>query len=85
VNMVMRDELVRKKKRRLGSFRNMTRSLEAGLRDRRRNEIDELISMAAGRAPARGGKLTRATAASRGRDGSGGVRGSAYIARRRFK
>jgi hypothetical protein len=48
VNMVMRDESVRKKKRRLSSFGNMTRSLEAGLRDRRSNEIDESISMAAG-------------------------------------
>jgi hypothetical protein len=53
--MVKRDELMRKKKRRLGSFGNMARSLEAGLRDRRRNEIDESISMAAGRARARGG------------------------------
>jgi hypothetical protein len=55
VNMVKRDELMRKKKRRLSSFGNMTRSLEAGLRDRRRNEIDKSISMAAGRARARGG------------------------------
>jgi hypothetical protein len=31
VNMVMRDELMRKKKRRLGSFGNMTQSLEVGL------------------------------------------------------
>jgi hypothetical protein len=54
MNMVMRDELVRKKERRLGSFRNMTRSLEAGLRDRRRNEFNESISMAAGRARAHG-------------------------------
>jgi hypothetical protein len=55
VNMVMRDELMRKKKRRLGSFRNMTRSLEAGLRDWRRDGINESTSMAAGRARARGG------------------------------
>jgi hypothetical protein len=55
MNMVMRDELVRKKKRRLGSFGNMMRSLEAGLRDRRRNKIDESISMATSRARARGG------------------------------
>jgi hypothetical protein len=44
--MVKRDELMRRKKR-LGSFRNMTRSLEAALRDRRRDEIDESTSMAA--------------------------------------
>jgi hypothetical protein len=52
--MVKRDELMRRKKRRLGSFENMTRSLEAALRDRRRDEIDESTSMAAGRARARG-------------------------------
>jgi hypothetical protein len=45
--MVKRDELMRRKKRRLGSFGNMTRSLEAALRDRRRDEIDESTSMAA--------------------------------------
>jgi hypothetical protein len=45
--MVKRDELMRRKKRRLGSFGNMTRSLEAALRDRRCDEIDESTSMAA--------------------------------------
>jgi hypothetical protein len=55
VNLVKRDELMRNKKRRLGSFGSMTRSLEGGLRDRRRDEIDELTSMVAGRARARGG------------------------------
>jgi hypothetical protein len=55
VNMVNRDELMRIKKRRLGSFGNMTRSLEIGLRGRRHDEIDESTSMAAGRACARGG------------------------------
>jgi hypothetical protein len=47
MNMVKRDELMRRKKRRLDSFRNMTRSLEAALRDRRCDEIDESTSMAA--------------------------------------
>jgi hypothetical protein len=48
VNMVMQDESVRKKKRRLGSFGNVMRSLETSLRDRRSNEIAESISMAVG-------------------------------------
>jgi hypothetical protein len=55
MNMVKRDELMRNKKRRLGSFRNMTRSLKIDLRGRRHDEIDESTSMAAGRARARGG------------------------------
>jgi hypothetical protein len=55
MNMVKRDELMRNKKRRLDSFGNMTRSLEASLRDRRRDKIDKSTSMAVGSARARGG------------------------------
>jgi hypothetical protein len=47
--------LVRKKKRRLGDFGNVTRSLETILRDWRSNEFDESNSMAVVRARARGG------------------------------
>jgi hypothetical protein len=53
--MVMQDEEVRKKKRRLGSFGNVTRSLETSLRDRRSNEFAESISKATGSARAHGG------------------------------
>jgi hypothetical protein len=52
---ITRHELVRKKKRRLDDFGNVTRSLETILRDWRSNEFDESNSMAAVRARARGG------------------------------
>jgi hypothetical protein len=52
VNMVTRHESIREKKRRLGDFGNVTRSLETGLRDRRSNETDELNLVAAVRARA---------------------------------
>jgi hypothetical protein len=55
MNMVMRHESVRKKKRRLDDFGNVTRSLETILRDWRSNEFDESNSMVAVRACARGG------------------------------
>jgi hypothetical protein len=55
MNTVMRHELVRKKKRRLGDFGNVTRSLETILRDWRSNRFDESNSMAAVRARAHGG------------------------------
>jgi hypothetical protein len=77
VNMVMRDESVRKKKRRLDSFGNVTRSLEAGLRDRRSNKIDESIFDGGGVGLVLAtAVLTRATAASRGQDGSRGCTSS---------
>jgi hypothetical protein len=55
VNTVMRHESVRKKKRRLGDFGNVMRSLETILQARRSNKFDESRSMAASRARARGG------------------------------